>query len=374
MNQKDLVSPRQLLAAAFVAILSPLIRRFPRVLAETAGRAAWLSVGMTVLPAAAAAGMLWLFYRRQPLGSGFADILTRCLGKWPGRILTGFYGLWFAMYAGFLLRSGADRFISTVYPGSGPALFVVVMALLCLVAAMGRLCPIARAAMLFRPLLCGVFLAVFLLTMRDFRPQLLFPVTKADLAPGMLASLQTTNVLSVGTLVVFFTDQLSRPFRREDRPFLQVLALLGLILLMTVSCLAMFGPRLTANMSYPFFMLVRDLSVLGSLERAEPVVIALWVLSDFVMLSLLLQGAGKNIRFCLGFRDCRTASPALCLRQGRWLFPLCGVLAAAGAILLPGDISVFRLLSEKLVPTANWLFSCVLPILVLVIGLLRKRL
>lgn len=374
MKQKDLISPRQLLAAAFVAILSPLIRRFPRVLAETAGRAAWISVGIALLPTAAAAGLLWLLYRRQPTGSGFADILTRSLGKWPGRLLTGLYGLWFVLYAAFLLRSGADRFISTVYPGAGPALFVVITMLLCLVAAMGRLCPIARSAMLFRPLLCGVFVAVFLLTMRDFSLQLLFPVTAADIAPAALASLQISNVLSVGGVVVFFTDQLSRPFRREDRPVLQVLAMLGLVLLMTVSCLAMFGPKLTTNMTYPFFMLVRDLSVLGSLERAEPVVIALWVLSDFVMLSLLLQAAGKNLRFCLGFRDGAAVSSPLCLRRGRWLLPLCALLAAAGAILLPGDIGVFRLLSEHLVPTVNAAFAFALPGVVLVIGLLRKRL
>ena len=49
--------------------------------------------------------------------------------------------------------------ISLLLVLAGPALFVVITTLLCLVAAMGRLCPIARSAMLFRPLLCGVFVA-----------------------------------------------------------------------------------------------------------------------------------------------------------------------------------------------------------------------
>ena len=46
------ISRRQFVAMAFVAALSPLIRRFPRVLAEDAGRTAWLAVILTALPLA----------------------------------------------------------------------------------------------------------------------------------------------------------------------------------------------------------------------------------------------------------------------------------------------------------------------------------
>ena len=373
MKKTDTVTPRQLAAAAFVALLSPLIRRFPRASAEIAGTGAWLSPVLALLPVTTILLALRLFYRKQPPGTGFADILVTVLGRIPGKVLTGLYGLWFTAYAGFLLRSGAERFISTVYPGAKPAVFVITMALLCLTAAMGRLCPITRAAMLFRPLMAALFVLVALLTVKDFDLSLLLPVDPTELPSALFAGAQTANVLSSVAFLAFFSDRLSRPFERSDRPWLRAAEALGVILLMTVSCLGMFGPALTAKMTYPYFMLVRDVSVLGSLERAEPVIIALWVLSDFVMLSLLLLAAGKNLRFCFGCSDKVPDKPTE-LRQGRWLTPLCAAAAAAGALLLPGGIAPFRLLSDVVVPLASAGFTLALPLLVLVIGLLRKRL
>ena len=374
MHHTDGVTPKQLSAAAFVAVLSPLVRRFPRVTAATAGRTAWLSVPMAVLPLALIGLVLWRVYRRRPLGTGFADILCLALGKWPGRLLTGLYGLWFLFYAGFLLRSGADRFITTVYPGAGPAVFVIVMVLLCLPAVCSRLCPITRAAMLFRPLMVLLFILVFALSLRDMDPALLLPLTGEDLLPNGIAALQTANSLSTAAFLVFFTDHLSRRYTRRDGTVAWVLAMLGILLLMTVSCLGVFGSALTARLSYPFFMLVRDFSALGTLERAEPVVLALWVLSDFVMLSLLLHAAGKTLRFCFGQRAPEPPDHALDLRGGRWLLPVCAVAAGGLALALPADAMAFYRLSDVIVPLAHAIAAFALPLAVFCIGMVRRRL
>lgn len=373
MKQNDTVTPRQMSAAAFVALLSPLIRRFPRALAETAGRGAWLAPILAALPLAAMLGVLRLFYRKQPSGAGFAEILVRVLGKVPGRVLTGLYGLWFTAYAGFLLRSGAERFISTVYPGAGPGLFIASMTLLCLTAALGRFCAVVRAAALFSPLMAALPVLSLLLTAGELEPALLLPVDPAGLPADLLAAGQTANVIAAVGFLAFFSDRLTRPFCRGDRVWLRAAGVLAVLTGMTVSCLGMFGPALTASMTYPFFMLVRDVSVLGALERIEPAVIALWVLSDFVMLSLLLLAAGKTLRFCFGFRE--DAAPRHCidLRHGRWLIPVCAVSAAALALLLPGDLAAFRLLSDTVVPLASAGFMLALPLPVLILGLLRRR-
>jgi len=366
MNRRsDRITPRQLTAAAFVSVLSPLVRRYPRALAETAGRSAWLSPVLALVPLALCFLAFFLFYRRQPPGMGFADILCSVLGSGAGRALTGIYGLWFLAYAGFLLRSGADRFISTIYPGASPGLFVVFTALLCALAASGRTVSIARTAMLFRPLMAALFLLVFALTAAETDVSMLVPVTAGDLLPNCYGAVQTVNVLASCAFLVFFTDRIPEKLRVRSF-FGWALAAAGLVLLMTVSCLGVFGPGLTAKMTYPFFMLVRDLSVLGSLERAEPVVIALWVLSDFVMISLLLQCAEKNFRFCLSGngQPGRSALPVL----------LCAGAAVAGALCLPGDLDAFAFLSDTLIPLLHAGFALGLPAVILTVGLLRKRL
>ena len=44
---------------------------------------------------------------------------------------------WLLFYGGFVLRSGADRLVVTVYPQSAPAVFTLSMGFCCLIAALG---------------------------------------------------------------------------------------------------------------------------------------------------------------------------------------------------------------------------------------------
>ena len=238
-------------------------------------------------------------------------------------------------------------------------------ALLCCLAAAGRLLPLCRAAMIFRPLLLGLILAVALLTAKDLDLSLLLPLSSYDLREASACALEVANMLSVGFFLGFFGGQLTRPLRvRDYAPWLG--ALLTVVALMTVGCLGMFGPELTACLSYPYFMLVRDLTVLGALERVEPVVIALWVFSDFLLISLLLRLSAQTLRFSLGL-------PADGRRQA--VLPLlCTLAAAAAALALPGKLTDFCFLSETLVPLLSALFGFSPLPLLLLIAALRKKL
>ncbi len=336
MTRQDRLSPRQFVAAVFLSALSLLIRRFPRSLAARAGRGALLAVPLSALPMLALIAAAYLLFRRRAAGSGLSEVFTDLLGRTPGRLLTGLYGLWFVLYAGFLLRTGADRMLTAVYTGTQPWVFICIMAPVCAAAAAGRLLPLARSAMIFRPLMLGLILAVALLTAKDLDLTLLRPLPPVDAAVAASA-LEIANLLTIAFFLGFGADRLERPLRVRDwAPWLA--ALLGVIGLMTALCLGMFGQELTAKLRFPYFMLVRDLTVLGALERVEPVVIALWVFPDFVLISLLLHLAAGNLRFSLS------------LRAGRALPLLCAAAAAAAALALPGGIDAQRRLSERVVP------------------------
>jgi spore germination protein KB len=372
MRQGDRISRRQFVATAFVAALAPLIRRFPGVLARSAGRSAWFSVLLSAIPVAALIALLALFFRKRTAPTGFSELLCDALGTVIGRALTVLYALWFLFYAGFLLRAGAFRFVSTVYPDAKPWIFIAVTALLCLFGALGSLQTLARTAMIFRPLLVIVFSAAVLLTLKDLDFGLLLPVTAADLLPDGVCALETAGTLSVASCMAFLGDRLVAPLRPRD--FVGWAAgLLVLLGLLTASCIGMFGPELTAKLSFPFFMLVRDMTVLGALERTEPMVIALWVFLDFTFVSLLLQIAAKNLRESFGFRPSSGPARFADLSRGRWLIPVCAALSVAAALLTGGSAAAFDLLSETVVPRVNALMICVLPLPALLIGLLRRR-
>ena len=129
-------------------LLGPALRLLPRLAAEQAGRAAWLSV-LPALP-------LLLFYVRflsrfweaRPAGTGLGEAALELLGPRWGRGALFFFTAWLLFYAGFVLRSGADRLVLTVYPQSAPAVFTLSMGFCCLAAALGSARSLARTGAL----------------------------------------------------------------------------------------------------------------------------------------------------------------------------------------------------------------------------------
>lgn len=373
MKQQDMISRRQFIAIAFVSILSPLIRRFPRVLAETAGRAAWLSAPLAAVPLAVALGLAWLLFRRFPPGTGCTELMEKILGAPLARVICAVYALWLLLYAGFLLRSGANRFVSTVYQGAAPGLFIVCAAVICAFAALGPFKALARSAMLLRPLMIAIFVLVVALTVKDSDYSLLLPVTADDALPVAGGALELANLLGVAGYFAFVGDRVEGgPFRARDFAW-WLAALLLIIGLMTVGCLAMFGAELTAKMTYPFFMLARDVTILGAMERIEPIVIAMWVFSDFILISSLLWIATRNLRYAFGVPDNKAVAKLSDLRRGRWLVLPGALLASAAAFAVPGEVPAAAYLSEILVPAVSAVLIFGVPLLVFLVGLIRRK-
>jgi hypothetical protein len=62
--------------------------------------------------------------------------------------------------------------------------------------------------------------------------------------------------------------------------------LLTLVLIVTV--VGSLGAETTANAPLSFFTAVKLISVFESIERIEPIVVAFWILSDFMLISVIL--------------------------------------------------------------------------------------
>ena len=132
-------SRRQLSILLFVSALSPLIRQAPGMAVQSAGSAVWLSALLALVPLPLAGLLLGRLTRKRVPGEGLGGVLLRVFGRFGGTAAVLLYTAWTVFYAGFVLRAGADRFVTAVYPGSRPWLFMAVMAALCVPACLGRL-------------------------------------------------------------------------------------------------------------------------------------------------------------------------------------------------------------------------------------------
>jgi spore germination protein KB len=372
MRRADTISARQLAALGFVFILSSLIRNVPGRTASLAGAGAWAAV----LPAAAVLLLLPVFYRRalgKSAGRSLGLVLLDCAGPVLGRaVLAALLG-WFVFAAGFLLRSGADRFMTTVYPSSGPAVFIVTMLIACVPAVMGQLKTLARAAMIFRFLLLLVLALVFVCSLPKVKLAGLWQLPPGAEKGVLHGALTVINPICTCVYLLFFADRTEGGVSRRTL-FVWLAVVLGIAEMLIIVTLGVLGADMTVKIHNPFFAVARDMTIFGSLEHMEAVIVSVWVFSDFVIVSVMLRLASLSLRLILALGPEPEDARCFDLSRGRWTGLLCPALALVAALCLAPESIDLRFFGESLVPAINLGLSFVLIPAVLLIGRLRRRL
>lgn len=325
MDEKR-ITRKQFAAAILVSLLSPLLRLLPQTAVSLAGKSAWLAPLPALVPVFLLAAVLESFRRHMRPGEGMGGLLLRWLGPVAGRIVLALFAAWFLFYGGFILRSGAERLVSTVYPSSGQGLFVAVTIALCLVVTLGDLRAAARTAVILRAVLIGALLVVIALSVSNMDPTRLAPVGWQDALAALPGSLPLASVCAVAGCFSFLSGYVEKP--KNGRwlwgTYLLLLALGGIV---CAAVMCVFGPALTAQLTYPFFIMIRSISLGDMVPRIEAVVIAVWVAADFLLVVMLLRCAHEALRPIFSLPDPERFSMGS-LRGGRFLLWL-----EAGAVL-----------------------------------------
>ena len=348
MNDRT-VTTKQFSAAVFAALLSPLMRVLPRTTAEIAGKASWLCVIPAFFVLVILAALMASLRRQTPAGEGMADVVMRFFGPVFGRMLLILYGIWFLVYAGFILRSGAVRLTAAVYQHSDAEPFIVIMLVLCLIASLGTMRAAVRTGGLFKAILLVSLALVCVFSLSNLSYKNLLPLRLTDAAGSLMGAWPVWTVGSVAALFSFLNAYEAPP----EKPFRRFLLLL--VLFCAVACVicieptATFGPALTAKLSYPFFTMIRDITLFGLSQRFEAVVIVLWVFADFILCTLLLRCAHEAFRTILRMPKPEGAS-CFDLRKGRWILLLEAPAVYGFSLILSGSPDGFLFWSQTMIP------------------------
>jgi len=348
----------------FVAMLSPTIRQIPRTVTLAAGRTAWLA-GILALPVCVLPALfLRRLMRDKAPEEGLGELFLRALGPVFGRFAVLLYTLWLLAYAGFVLRTGADRFISTVYPNSQPWVFIAVMLAMALIAGLGSLRALARTAELARPLLLAVFLFVFVFAVPDIHAENLLPVSILDAGPLAAAVLSVLNTVSLVLYTAFLEGRTGAGRIPGDAMENLVLFLL-IVTLLCLTTIGVFGAEMVVRMDHPFFVMIRNIEIFNVFERVEAIVIALWVVTDFVLLSMLLQICSGNVSLL---------RRGACAERSRLSVWLCAAATLAVSVLIAPTSFHLEWLTHTVFPISSAVLIFLgLPLIALV-GRLRKKL
>ena len=364
---------RQLMALTFCASLAPAIRLMPRYSAEAAGRLCWLAPLLALPLLAAYALMLSAYLSRRHEGEGLGELILRTCGRAFGGTVLVIAAMFLVFCGGFILRSGAERFIRTVYPVASPWMFVAVMLVLGLIAALGPGKALIRSAKIFAPLLCAVIVTVLIFMLPELDLKLLLPVGETS-AEGLLKAAVPMLELYAGMIAYTAVYEGGAPKdsgrgRAEARRCIPVCLLFSVLCLCAVGC---YGAPMTARFSHPFFAMIRNVTIFRTIEHIEAIVVALWVLPDFAVFSLMLGAAGRLLMLTVGYKPITGEARLTDMKNGRWLIPVCAGLSAAWAVIIDLNSQNLGVFSELYVPMSNMLVVLVLIPLCFVVCLLRK--
>jgi len=347
---------------AFVSVLAPSIQLIPETVVNYGGSASWLAPLAAVIPVGF---LVWLFCRLMGAmkeGEGLTQLMTRVLGTFLGKLVAIAYAVWFLVYAGLMLRSTGERFLSTIYDNGNLNVFIIITLLLVIIGASGHLKSLARSSGVFVIFISILLVIIFLFAIPEINTENLLPVTYLDTKPILTASLSVIHVISPFAYLAF----LGGGVKKDPKPVKTVSRWIGLlmiiIMLLLVTTIGTFGEVLAGRIQNTFFAMIRNITIFDIIERIESEVVAIWVVTDFVFLSFLVMSSSEILRV-VTVREKRKGFVWLC--AGAVL--LISFLAAPNAFVLTD-------LLERLVPIIN--LSAVFGglTLIFIVGKLRRKL
>ena len=370
MKRENSFKTSELMCACALMFLSPALRLIPERTSRLCGKSAWISV-LWALPVLL---LYVLFLRRFTSsadgGEALGSVILRCLGDTVGRVVLLIFAVWFLIYCGFTMRIGANRMITTVYTNASPALFISVAAALSLTSALGSESRIMRFARLAVPTVAAILVLVLICASDELKAKNLLPLSGAEVLYSARGSVTAVDVAVLPMYLSLFLSA-SRG-SRTDGMELFVIAVTALAFWMNISVTGSFGAELTARLTQPFFVLVRNIVVFRTVERLEAVVVSLWVFSDFILTSVCLCVSSSTVRLCMGKRCTYEGEKALDVNNSRWVIWLCALAAAVFALVFAPTQDILTLWSEKIIPYTNLILAFVLLPAVYLVGKFRK--
>ena len=355
------ITMRQLLSVLLAALLSPAIRVLPGGAARAAGEAGWLSPLLALPIALALCWVLFQVLAALPPGTGLAEACPLVLGKAGGKLALALCLLWGLLQLSVTVRMCGQRFLITGYRNRPVVFYMVVLLAVALWMARGRLAALGRAGEVFRTVLAVTLGVVLLLAAFQMEPENLFPIWTEDLPAAGAAVVPVLSLVGYAVPGAFLAGGLRR--QEGDRAgalrwTARLCLLLSALLLVALGCL---GPDLIARVEQPFFVMVKGIGVQGAFQRVESVVMALWVLSDLMLIGMLVLAACAVSRALFGLKRAQSAALPVVLA------------ALAGSVLLFRDAFAVARFADGILTAGNLAFGFGLPLLLLAVGKMRGK-
>lgn len=345
---RDQISMSQFILLFWGCLLAPVVESLLSIAPLLGGAGSFLSP-LLALPLL----LLWACFGKElsTYYGGFTQAIQHILGNTLGKCVLLAYGLWGTFLLSGQLRLCATGFLAVGFQEGSLLFLLPVVAVFVWWMSGINLGSFARASTLYFAILLIVYVLVLGFSLSELSQ--IPPLWWEDLPEIGAGTLPVMGVLGYGVYTLFFYPQVAEP---RGKPWISS-AILGCFAISALLFVAtgVFGIDLLVELKEPFFQLAKGIAISGGFQRVEALVLALWTLADFLLLGVLLRGAGN----ALGAGG----------KKSQHILGKVVVIACVLAFFLPN----LGLWWEKSVLLGNLFFAWIMPCFLYLLHGLKKR-
>ncbi|MFC0274742.1 endospore germination permease [Metabacillus herbersteinensis] len=333
----------------------------PASLAAITKQDAWIATVLTIL---ISLSFILLYNQLTSLypSMTYVECNEKVFGKWIGKIASLLFLFYFYYISSALIREIGDFFTTQIMVETPIQMIMTMFLLTSLIGVRLGLEVICRTAVIFFPWIIVLLFLVFLFLLPESKFENVQPIFGEGMKPiinGIYHSLGNPYLQLLIFLMItpFVTEK-----AKMKKAFYIGTIIGGIVLtIIIIFSILVLGADISARQSYPSYILGKKISIGNFLERIEVIVGIIWILTIYFKLTICYYGLTLGLAQVLGLKNYKIL-----------LFPL-AFLIITFAIFSHPDIVHFNEFDTKTWPLYSLTICFFLPLLLLVVGKIRKK-
>ncbi|WP_045521740.1 GerAB/ArcD/ProY family transporter [Neobacillus niacini] len=358
--EKGKISSLQMAIMIYPTIVATAILGVPAITAKYAKNDLWLSPVLASFIGFVTVYIVHQLHKLFP-NQTVIQFSEQIMGKVGGKMLGFLFLFFYIPNIGQLIRSYGEFIVDSFLIKTPISLVMGSMVLLCAFVVNGGIEVLGRVAELFFPILIIGLIILITLLSPDFEFKNIFPMFEGGIMPSIKGAIVPSAWFTEFFLLIFLLPFLADQEKGMKYGMMSVFAVMMTLVVVNLSVYFVLGET-TSSKVYPVMNAVRYISLADFFDNLESVTMALWILGAFVKISVFYYVAALGTAQWLNLSDYRPVIwplGILFVEFSFWSFPSAMETSRY-------DIIAF--------PIYGFLMQTVIPLFLLVIAVVRKRL
>lgn len=360
MLEEGRITYRQLILLLALSRIIITITYLPALLEPPRNQNVWISELLFFPVQLIFALPVYLLWKRFPNQTiiQYSQNLIGKLGKVIGILI-----FWYFLHSTAIFIGQFGLFMTSSVMPETPNLFLSsTLVLGCAYAVYKGLEVISRLSELFAPIVMLAIITVFFLLAKDMNLKILTPVLEKGIIPvtqgSIIYSSRTLEILGLAMLLPYLNNH-----QKTKTVFIASFAFISIFfVIITLPVQTIFGLEEASNRTFPFYSVVRLISIGDIIERIESVHMAIWVLGAFVKLAFYYYLIVLSLSQLLNLKSYQPL-----------ILPIGSILIPLSSLVAPSLIELKTFTSYEVFVWYSYFFILLIPLLLLLIAIIRKK-